>query len=87
MQTFVDSQWGGVRTFAGRVQAGAPPFGDPASATYKNAAIAVLRATSAKGTAAAVDSSPAAWRSARPPSHRAASPPTRLSCTLEVVSQ
>jgi Na+-translocating ferredoxin:NAD+ oxidoreductase RnfD subunit len=60
IQRFVDAQWGGVRTFAGRVRVGKPPFGIPSSAAYKNAAIAVLRATS--GTSAApVDTSPLAW--------------------------
>ena len=59
-QRFVDAQWGGVRTFAGRVRVGKPPFGIPTSAAYKAAAIAVLRATS--GTAAPrVDTSPLAW--------------------------
>jgi hypothetical protein len=60
VQTFVDSQWGGVRTFGGRVKAGAPPFGDPSSAAYRNAAIAVIRATSGHEPAS-VDSSPVAW--------------------------
>ena len=59
-QRFVDAQWGDVRTFAGRVRVGKPPFGIPSSAAYKDAAIAVLRATS--GTrAATVDTSPLAW--------------------------
>jgi hypothetical protein len=60
VQAFADSQWGHVPTFAGRVAAGAPPFSDPSSAAYKQAALAVIRATSGKG-APAVDSSPAAW--------------------------
>jgi hypothetical protein len=60
VQTFVDSQWGRVRTFAGRVDAGAPPFSDPSSAAYKQGAIAVIRATAGKGVPA-VDSSPLAW--------------------------
>ena len=60
VQSFVASQWGGVRTFAGRVKTGAPPFTDPSSAAYKSGAIAVLRATS--GTPRpAFDSSPVAW--------------------------
>ncbi len=59
-QRFVDSQWGNVKTFAGRVHVGKPPFGIPSTAAYKDAAIAVLRATS--GTSAArVDTSPLAW--------------------------
>jgi Na+-translocating ferredoxin:NAD+ oxidoreductase RnfD subunit len=60
VQSFVDAQWGGVRTFAGRVHVGKPPFGIPSSSVYKDAAIAVLRATS--GTRAPhVDTSPIAW--------------------------
>jgi hypothetical protein len=59
-QRFVDAQWGRVRTFAGRVHVGKPPFGIPSSGAYKDAAIAVLRATSgAKG--ARIDTSPLAW--------------------------
>jgi hypothetical protein len=59
-QRFVDAQWGNVATFAGRVHAGKPPFGLPSSAAYKNAVIAVLRATS--GTPGPRDdTSPLAW--------------------------
>jgi Na+-translocating ferredoxin:NAD+ oxidoreductase RnfD subunit len=59
-QRFVDAQWGAVKTFASRVRTGKPPFGLPSSAAYKDAAIAVLRATS--GTSARrVDTSPLAW--------------------------
>jgi hypothetical protein len=60
IQTFVDAQWGGVRTFAGRVKTGPPPFSDPSSAAYKNEAIAVLRATAQK-SAPQVDTSPLHW--------------------------
>jgi Na+-translocating ferredoxin:NAD+ oxidoreductase RnfD subunit len=63
VQTFVGSQWGHVRTFAlpaKGVAAGSPPFGLPSSAGYKNAALAVIRAT-AGSARAAVDSSPVAW--------------------------
>jgi hypothetical protein len=59
-QRFVDPQWGGVRTFAGRVRVGKPPFGIPSGAAYKDAAIAVLRATSG-ARAPRVDTSPLAW--------------------------
>ena len=49
-----------VRAFAGRVHVGKPPFGLPSSGAYKDAAIAVLRATAgAKG--ARIDTSPLAW--------------------------
>jgi hypothetical protein len=60
VQSFVDAQWGGVRTFAGRVHIDKPPFGIPSSSAYKAAAIAVLRATSGAG-APRVDTSPLAW--------------------------
>jgi hypothetical protein len=53
IQRFDASQWGHVRTFALPASArglpldpGPPPFGDPSSASYKNAAVAVIRATS-----------------------------------------
>jgi Na+-translocating ferredoxin:NAD+ oxidoreductase RnfD subunit len=58
IQSFVGAQWGHVRSFALRhsarglpIDPGAPPLGDPSSAAYTRAAIAVLRATSAKGSA------------------------------------
>ncbi|HEX3807979.1 MAG TPA: FG-GAP-like repeat-containing protein [Gaiellaceae bacterium] len=60
IQTFADAQWGGVRTFAGRVKTGPPPFSDPSSAAYKAAAIAVLRATAAP-SAHRLDTSPLKW--------------------------
>jgi hypothetical protein len=67
IQSFVGSQWGHVRAFAlpasSRglpIDPGPPPFGDPSSATYKNAAVAVIRATSRTGTAA-TGSSPLDW--------------------------
>ena len=42
------------------IDPGPPPFGDPSAASYKQAAVAVIRATSRKGTAIA-GSSPADW--------------------------
>ena len=59
-QRFVDPQWGRVKTFAGSVHVGKPPFGIPSTAAYKDAAIAVLRATSG-ARASRVDTSPLAW--------------------------
>ena len=59
-QRFVDPQWGHVKTFAGSVHVGKPPFGIPSTAAYKDAAIAVLRATSG-ARASRVDTSPLAW--------------------------
>ena len=46
VQTFENSQWGHVRTFAARVAAGPPRLGDPSSAAYQQAAVAAIRATS-----------------------------------------
>jgi len=66
VQTFADAQWGGVKTFAGRVSAGAPPWSDPSSAAYRDAAIAVLRASATPPTGP-TDSSPVEWnRLAKP---------------------
>jgi Na+-translocating ferredoxin:NAD+ oxidoreductase RnfD subunit len=62
IQSFVGSQWGQVHSFAkGRpIDPGPPPFGDPTAASYKQAAVAVIRASSRAGTAIA-GSSPADW--------------------------
>jgi Na+-translocating ferredoxin:NAD+ oxidoreductase RnfD subunit len=58
VQTFVGAEWGHVRSFAlSRSPRGLPldpgttPLGDPSGPAYKRAAIAVLRATSAKEAA------------------------------------
>jgi hypothetical protein len=61
VQTFVASQWGRVRTFAGRVAVGPPPLGDPAGRAYRRAAIAAIRATAGTSAPPAVDASPAGW--------------------------
>ncbi len=68
MQTFVGSQWGHVRGFALKTPAkglpidpGAPPIGNPASRSYKRAAVDVIRATAAGSGAAIVASSPVDW--------------------------
>jgi Na+-translocating ferredoxin:NAD+ oxidoreductase RnfD subunit len=62
VQSFVGAQWGHVRSFAlPRSHRGLPvdpgpsPLGDPSGRAYKQAALAVLRATSTSGTA------PKAW--------------------------
>jgi hypothetical protein len=62
IQSFVGAQWGHVRTFAkGRpIDPGPPPFGDPSAASYKHAVVAVIRASSGRGTAI-VSSSPVDW--------------------------
>ena len=64
VQSFVGSQWGGVRTFAGKVAVAAPTLGDPDGAAYRQAAIAAIRATAGTARAGAVDASPAAWNAA-----------------------
>ena len=61
VQTFEDSQWGRVRTFAARVDARPPRLGDPSSAAYKQAAVAAIRATSWAATRPDVDASPLGW--------------------------
>jgi Na+-translocating ferredoxin:NAD+ oxidoreductase RnfD subunit len=62
VQTFVGAQWGHVRSFAlphsrrgVPIALGTSPLGDPSGRVYKEAAVAVLRATSAKAAA------PPAW--------------------------
>jgi hypothetical protein len=59
VQSFVGSQWGHVRGFAlpaSRdglpIDPGPPPLGDPSSATYKQAALNVIRWNSRRGGAA-----------------------------------
>ena len=64
VQSFLGSQWGGVRTFAGKVAVPAPRLGDPNGAAYRQAAIAAIRATAGASAPAAVDSSPAGWNAA-----------------------
>ena len=58
VQSFVGAEWGHVRSFGlprSRrglpIDPGTPPLGDPSSSTYKQAALAVLRATAANGAA------------------------------------
>jgi hypothetical protein len=69
VQSFVGAQWGHVRSFAlprsprgVPLDSGASPLGDPSSRAYKQAAVAVLRATSASGAAPQVWS-PLDWNS------------------------
>lgn len=61
VQTFQDSQWGRVPTFAARVAAGQPRLGDPSSAAYKQAAVAAIRAASQAAAPSVVDPSPLGW--------------------------
>jgi hypothetical protein len=61
VQTFEDSQWGHVRTFAGRVASAPPRLGDPSSAAYKQAAVGAVRATSQPVSSTAIDASPLGW--------------------------
>jgi len=64
VQTFVGSQWGGVKTFAGKVAVAAPTLGDPDGAAYRTAAIATIRASAGASPSANVDASPAGWNAA-----------------------
>ena len=61
VQTFEDSQWGHVRTYATRVDAVAPRLGDATGAAYKQAAVAAIRATSKAVAPSTVDPSPLGW--------------------------
>jgi Na+-translocating ferredoxin:NAD+ oxidoreductase RnfD subunit len=67
IQSFAGAQWGRVRAFALSasskglpIDPGPPPFGDPSAASYKQAAVEVIRASSGRGSAI-VGSSPADW--------------------------
>jgi Na+-translocating ferredoxin:NAD+ oxidoreductase RnfD subunit len=64
VQSFAGSQWGDVRTFAGKVAVPAPTVGDPDGAAYRRAAIAAIRAVARASSAAHVDASPAGWNAA-----------------------
>jgi hypothetical protein len=60
-QQFEDAQWGGVRGFGASVLRTPPsPYGTPDERSYREAALAVLRAT-AGAPPPAVDPSPAGW--------------------------
>ncbi|MDX6465518.1 MAG: hypothetical protein QOI27_558, partial [Gaiellaceae bacterium] len=61
VQTFEDSQWGHVRTFAAHVAAAPARLGDASSAAYRRAAVAAIRATSRAAAPSAVDASPLGW--------------------------
>jgi hypothetical protein len=66
VQSFVGSQWGDVRTFAGKIAVSAPALGDPSGKTYREAAIAAIRATAEPFEHSALDTSPAAWNASLP---------------------
>jgi ASPIC/UnbV protein/VCBS repeat protein len=66
VQTFVGSQWGGVRTFAGKVAVGAPALGDPSGKAYREAALAAIRATAEPSPRSRLDASPAGWNAGLP---------------------
>ncbi|HEV7639252.1 MAG TPA: ASPIC/UnbV domain-containing protein, partial [Gaiellaceae bacterium] len=66
VQSFVGSQWGDVRAFAGKIAVGAPALGDPSGKTYREAAIAAIRATAEPFARSALDTSPAAWNASLP---------------------
>ncbi len=58
VEPFVGSQWGSVRTFAGKVRVKPPALGDPSGKRYREAALAVLRATAAAGAASRAPTTP-----------------------------
>jgi Na+-translocating ferredoxin:NAD+ oxidoreductase RnfD subunit len=64
VQSFVGSQWGGVKTFSGKVAVAAPTLGDPNGAAYRAAALAAIRATAAASSPGVVDPSPVGWNAA-----------------------
>jgi Na+-translocating ferredoxin:NAD+ oxidoreductase RnfD subunit len=66
VQSFVGSQWGSVRTFAGKVPLKAPALGDPAGRRYREAALAVIRATASAAAPKTADASPAALNAGLP---------------------
>jgi hypothetical protein len=70
VQSFVGSQWGGVRTFAGKVAVPAPNGDDPDGIAYKSAAIAAIRATADAPSSSNIDPSPAGWNAALDDSRR-----------------
>jgi hypothetical protein len=71
VQSFVDAQWGHVRSFALPSSArglpldpGPPSLGDPSSRAYEHAALAAIRAASGPAAVPVLDSSPIAWNAA-----------------------
>jgi hypothetical protein len=66
VQSFVGSQWGDVRTFAGKVAVSALSLRDPSGKTYRDAAIAAIRATAEPFARPALDTSPAGWNVSLP---------------------
>jgi ASPIC and UnbV/FG-GAP-like repeat/Domain of unknown function (DUF6851) len=68
IQSFEGSQWGRVRGFALaplrkalKLDPGPPPLGVPSSASYRQAAVTAIRATSGRRRPSSVDPSPAGW--------------------------
>jgi hypothetical protein len=61
VQAFEDSQWGHLRTYAARIRAVSPHLGTPATAAYKQAAVAAIRATAQAAAPSVVDASPLGW--------------------------
>jgi Na+-translocating ferredoxin:NAD+ oxidoreductase RnfD subunit len=63
VQSFTGSQWGSVRTFAGKVAVPPPALGDPSGRAYRKAALGALHALSGLHP---VDASPAGWNAGLP---------------------
>lgn len=64
VQAFLGSQWGSVRTVAGKVPAAGPRLGDPSGSAYQRAALAVIRATAGAAAPGFALTSPAALNQA-----------------------
>jgi hypothetical protein len=63
IQQFADAQWGRVRLSPGgyAISPGPPPFRSASARSYTKAAVAVIRNTASRATAAKGESSPASW--------------------------
>jgi len=68
VQSFVDAQWGRVQSFALPhsksglpLDPGPPHLGDPSGTTYKQAAVAVIRATAHRSGPVVATTTPVAW--------------------------
>ena len=92
VQAFVGAEWGHVRTFALKpspkglpIDPGAPPLGvDASSRAYRDAAIAVIRATAEAATGTTPDPSPAGWNALAGAIPATGSPAARLRRDVEL---
>ncbi len=92
VQAFAGAEWGHVRTFALKpspkglpIDPGAPPLGaDASSRAYRDAAIAVIRATAEAATGTTPDPSPAGWNALAGAIPAGGSPAARLRHDVEL---